>query len=421
MIILDSCILRGLSLEDSDADLLRTIRTSRVERVAAPWMVLEELAAQKAVAYRKKHDTARQAVKALADATPWDYEPSLGPCDIDRLRKHWRDRYLTVVEELPTSERALREAVFREANALAPCKETEGGKAAKTGARDAAIWLSAVEYARNHPNETVYFVSSNIRDFGDGTAYKPPMDADVAGLGDRFVQLTNMDQVIARFTESTETDEELVAETLRSANVLKSVKKAAKRQLGGDDLPFECIVLTGGVGRELEVGAGLSWLTLKAQFHSVQDVRTYRIGEHEWCTAVVRWDLGGSAFVKTSASPLASAGCAWTTSVIFKPDPDDPRLTILRHDRTHALSLEEFERLKISVAPEVAMSMLTEYFNGLKANSVLDELVAKVTSEDVHTTFDRDYLAKAVESARHSTLERRLNALLKDADEPDQP
>ncbi|MFD5522509.1 hypothetical protein [Streptomyces sp. NPDC127066] len=53
---------------------------------------------------------------------------------------------------IPTSETALREAAFREANGLAPCKIQDGGRSAKTGFRDAAIWLSTIEYAREHPH-----------------------------------------------------------------------------------------------------------------------------------------------------------------------------------------------------------------------------------------------------------------------------
>ncbi|MGW3728328.1 PIN domain-containing protein [Streptomyces sp. NPDC000851] len=75
---------------------------------------------------------------------------------------------------IETSESALREA-----NGVAPCKVNDGGKQTKTGFRDTAIWMSAIEYARINPEETVYFVSSNTRDFGDGTAYPDPMDQDV--------------------------------------------------------------------------------------------------------------------------------------------------------------------------------------------------------------------------------------------------
>ncbi|MEU0414314.1 PIN domain-containing protein [Streptomyces griseorubiginosus] len=337
---------------------------------------------------------------------------------MERLRKHWRDQYLTVVEELPTSEYALREAVFREANALPPCKETDGGRSAKVGSRDAAIWLSAIDYARQNPNENVYFVSSNTRDFGDGAAYKSPMDADVADLGDRFRHLTKMDDVITRFAEPTDTDEELVAKTLRAASVLK----AAKRRLGGDERLSECCFLAGFSGGELEIGAALSWVTMKAQFHSLRDVRTYRIGEHEWCTAVVRWDLAGTAFISPSTTDTATAGCSWMTSVIFRPDPHDPRLTVLRHDPTRALNQDEFEKLDPSKAPAITVSMLSEYLTSggdklpLPRPARISPPPPPAWTDTFNSVFfDREL--KAVEVANQSAIARRLNALLEEADE----
>ncbi|MER5474307.1 PIN domain-containing protein [Streptomyces sp. NPDC002685] len=91
------------------------------------------------------------------------------------MRRAWKRRWASVVETIPTSETALQQAFIREANGLPPCKAQ---KDTKVGGRDAAIWLSAVEYARTHPDENVYFVSNNTRDFSDGTAYASPMSED---------------------------------------------------------------------------------------------------------------------------------------------------------------------------------------------------------------------------------------------------
>ncbi|MCT9010328.1 PIN domain-containing protein [Streptomyces rhizosphaerihabitans] len=320
-------------------------------------MVVEELAAQKAVKYRQKHEAAAHALNALAAETPWNECIPLGPCDLDRVREHWRTRYASVADELPTSETAMREALFREANALLPCKATEGGKSLKVGARDAAIWLSAVEYARTHPTETVYFVSSNTRDFGDGSTYSFPMDKDVAGLGDRFVHLTSMDEVIARFTKTAETDETMAVEILSSPNVLKAIKKTAKKLLRGE--PFDCIVQVGGISEDrTATGTAELWLTAKASLRSVDKVQGYRIGDHEWFTAVVRWDIGGTAFLRAPELTAVPAGCSWTTTVIFRPDPDDPRITVLRHDAPRVLSTEDFTALNVSKAPTVTAAAL---------------------------------------------------------------
>ncbi|MFF9142472.1 hypothetical protein ACF09G_33470 [Streptomyces albogriseolus] len=62
MIILDTNILWGLTPEDSGADFLRAIKAVGGERVAVPWMVLEELVAQKAIKHEQSHEKAIEAV-----------------------------------------------------------------------------------------------------------------------------------------------------------------------------------------------------------------------------------------------------------------------------------------------------------------------------------------------------------------------
>ncbi|MEV6201330.1 hypothetical protein AB0M64_15265 [Streptomyces sp. NPDC051771] len=57
----------------------------------------------------------------------------------------------------PASEAALPETMRREGSGLPPAKAEKQGK---TGGRDAAIWLSAVAYASNNPEESASFVSS---------------------------------------------------------------------------------------------------------------------------------------------------------------------------------------------------------------------------------------------------------------------
>ncbi|GEB57089.1 hypothetical protein [Streptomyces gardneri] len=78
----------------------------------------------------------------------------------------------------------------------------------KVGARDVAIWPTAVEYARDNPEETVYFVSSNDRDFTKGSAgYPSPMAEDVADLGKRLVHLTNLEELLETIAPSVAADE----------------------------------------------------------------------------------------------------------------------------------------------------------------------------------------------------------------------
>ncbi|MFI6494681.1 PIN domain-containing protein [Streptomyces sp. NPDC050564] len=137
-----------------------------------------------------------------------------------------------MVDETPTSKTALREAAYREAKVLPPCKAiviNERGDEVKTGGRDAAIWLPAVQYAREHPEKKVYFVSQNTKDFGKGTAYPPLMKKDREGLRDRFIHLTALDEVVKMFTEPAGVDEEQVRAVLSDSESLKTISADAAR------------------------------------------------------------------------------------------------------------------------------------------------------------------------------------------------
>ncbi|MEV7165859.1 PIN domain-containing protein [Streptomyces microflavus] len=160
MIILDANIIKGISLRGPVADVLRTIRAASVERVATPWIAVEEVAAQEALRYREKHDEAKAAVDVLRKATPWADVPHPKRWPAEHVRRHWREQYGSITDVMETSADAYKQAMYRETNLIAPCKTVNNGKD-KTGARDAAIWLTAVEYAAAHADELVYFVSND--------------------------------------------------------------------------------------------------------------------------------------------------------------------------------------------------------------------------------------------------------------------
>ncbi|MFJ3249138.1 PIN domain-containing protein [Streptomyces sp. NPDC086782] len=343
MIILDTSILRSFGPQSSSADLLRTIKTVGRERVGAPWMVMEELAAQQAIKYQELHERAAQALEALRHATPWggDLPAQLSGCDTERAREHWRSAWGHLVEVIPTSDKALRQALFREANCLAPCRES---KSQKIGSRDAAIWLSAVEYATEHPKETVYFVSANTKDFGDGTSFPHPMNKDVARLGNRFVLLTSMNDVAALFTEPAEVDKALVTEILKSEAVSQQVYEAADALLSHRTYPvFDGIALMPD-GTSL-IRPVRVWLTESAHFGSVGEVQAYRIGDHEWCTASVDWHLVGLAHTEFGA---VSAAVSWPTVVLFSLDRENPRPTVLREATPRPVSADVAEALDVT-------------------------------------------------------------------------
>ncbi|MER7477422.1 PIN domain-containing protein [Streptomyces sp. NPDC126510] len=362
MIILDTNILRSFKLDSVSSDLLKTIRTTGIESVGVPWVVLEELASHRAVPYREKHEAAVQAVENFRKTTPWQVAALLPPLDLKHFHAHWREQYLEIVDEIPTSEFALREATFREANVLPPCKAVvinERGEKVKTGGRDAAIWLTAVEYARAHPDEKVYFVSKNTKDFGDGTTYPPRMAADLEGLGDRFVHLTSLGEVLQRFTETAEVDEEAVRATLSNPESLKAVSAEAARLMSvpqgnpwfaeGPTLEVVMAFLSEDLGNgEFETVTTepvrmLGWAGAPTvAFQSMGELSAYRIGDHVWCAATVRWVLSGPAL--TDSNGVEVVGCAWETRVLASTTNTDSRLTILRSQTPRAVSTSEFGR-----------------------------------------------------------------------------
>ncbi|MCX4421462.1 PIN domain-containing protein [Streptomyces mirabilis] len=313
MIILDSCVIRGMRLDGGEAAVLRAIMRTGRERIGAPWMAVEELAAQKALAYGEAHEAAMVALNRL-QAKSHRPEPKLASPDPEGVRKLWRDKYRVLLEVLPTSETALREGMFREANVLPPARRKgEGEKAPKIGARDVAIWLTAIEYARDNPDETVYFVSHNHTDFtkGGGAAYPSPMDSDVEGLGDRFKHLTNLGDVLALVAPTVDMKEADVHTLLeRNAGIIQemALNLWGKLDVG---LPFEVVTSSG------ERTESTGWLKFKGgpnvRLVDVGEFQAYQLGEEEYVVAFPRWEISGLALVD---GHFTVAACHWDSPLL---------------------------------------------------------------------------------------------------------
>lgn len=349
-------------------------------------MVLEELAAQQAVKYTQKHDAAVRALDALQEITPWPFAMRLGPPDTERMREHWRTEWRTVVDVIPTSESALREAAFREANGLAPGKVQEGGKAVKSGFRDTAIWMSAVEYARAHSDESVYFVSSNTKDFGDGQpqSYRAPMSDDVDALKN-FVHLTSLDDVVGRFTAPADVDRKRIDQALQRAAVSEAMQDAV-RKAHEVNSPYEATVAMGFGQRTMTdvIRTLLDKVTVVPM--DVRDIEAYKIGEHEWCTTTVRWLVGGQT---VTPGGFRAVGAAWETRVLLTVSADDSAssgLTVLRSWPFTPVTHEEFTSLKLPHITQVAAhaalwrKLLQDRVSELQA-VLTDSAVAEATTK----------------------------------------
>ncbi|MFD7555497.1 PIN domain-containing protein [Streptomyces sp. NPDC059835] len=318
MIIFDTNAVNLLSPSSPRADLIRKLRQSKHHRVAVPWMVLEEMAAHQARLYPEKYHAVLNSLAKLRAFLPWDPESSLEPLELERLLGHWRDAYSEIFEVIPTSDAAIRRGFQREAIALPPAKRV---KDRSEGGRDAAIWFSVLEFLEQNPDEQVWFVTDNSSDFGDGSAYRYPMNEDVRGLEDRITLLKDFDQVVSHFTkEVSGADAEAAAvELLRSTSVRDRVAQTA----------MDLSSLTGfvGLGDGETTAEWYAWLAQpEVELLTVTDVTGHEIESDVWYTANARWLLYGPA-VDGVEAPVGYVACVWSMKVLFSArDSEAPTL-----------------------------------------------------------------------------------------------
>ncbi|PBO18715.1 hypothetical protein CLM83_10560 [Streptomyces albidoflavus] len=379
LIILDTCILRGKAQDSSDMDLLRTISKSGTERVAVPWVVLEERVAQHAIEHMELHQRATSALQALERKTHWKPVVQLQVHDPEGVRDYWRKEYCSFLDVISTSESVLREAVFREANLLKPARLD---KKTKTGARDAAAWLSAIEYAREHPEEKVYFVSSNTGDFGDGTSYESPMREDLEGLEGRFIHLTSLNQVLTQFTKKVETKEEWLSKAFAHEATRRLLQAQLSTRDGGRAFNdgFEVTAFRGSLGSGPYSAWATRWIAAPvATFESLSGFEAYEIGEKKWYTASVRWLLSGLAFVDRDGRPtFAPVSCWWDTRVLASTGP---QLVVVRGGRPERLTPGDLESFQ-DKAPN-----MDAVVRPIEEEGDLEALIAQIEIPGQHSTF----------------------------------
>jgi hypothetical protein len=199
-------------------------------------MVQEEFVAHRVLRHVEAHAAAVSATRDLSRAAPWLREPGPGAFNRDEASDYWRKAYGRLFEILDTSGDAARQALLREANCEKPAKGPDAKD--KGGARDAAIWLSAVEYLKGNPDEKAFFVTGNTRDFGDGSEFPAPMSDDIKGIEDRLQVLTSFDSVVSEFSTPLDIDEEDterdLADLLTSDTALSLLAGAVRDILAAD-------------------------------------------------------------------------------------------------------------------------------------------------------------------------------------------
>jgi hypothetical protein len=299
---------------------------------------------------------------------------------------YWRQAYGRLFEIVETSGDVARQALLREANREKPAKGLDAKD--KGGARDAAIWLSVVEYLKGNPDENVCFVTANTRDFGDGSEFPAPMAEDIKGLEDRLTLLTSFDSVVSEFSTPLDIDEALIekdlASLLTSEAALTLLARAGTELLATQTGPWGGNAVQAFLPEFVPADAypQVSWSTWasepKVVLRRIQDVAGHKIGEDGWYTAIVDWILVGMASVPSAtSSPLAShafsvsvptrIACQWRTKLLFSSRPEEPPV-LLQYWPPQPLDpagRDEWQPLVRKAMPQVTAPQLFTDFPGI--------------------------------------------------------
>ena len=337
MIIFDTSELYGLTPSSPKFDFLRALKHSGSQAAGIPWMVREELVAKQVLEYEAAHSRAYASIAALNRKMPWVIDADLQSLDIERAKKYWRGQYEEILETLETSGESARAALSREVYCEKPAKVDSGNKG---GARDAAIWLSVIDYLKANPMEKVYFVSSNTRDFGDGIVYPNPMSKDLGSMVSWLSHLTSFDDCISRFSERIEADGAYLKDILTSliSGTPTQIETAAQRlqsslSRGGD---YEGSRIKGGA---FEPFLWKGWtLPPIAVIRNISGISGHKIGDNEWHTATVDWILVGITYPvdKFQLGGMVRTACQWSIKVLFSTG-EDRKLSIVDFENPKAL------------------------------------------------------------------------------------
>jgi hypothetical protein len=321
ILILDTNAVRMLNPNGSNADVLRIIKNSGTAKVAVPEMVFHEMVAQQVIEYRDAYNRAEVAVKRVRGRHPESakvfMELNNGP-DIQGVREGWERQYRAIFDLIPTTGEMALQALIREANGEKPAKLTEKqGEKKKEGARDAAIWLSVIEYMRRNPDERVYFVTKNSKDFGDGSEWPHPMDLDIQGMEDRIEILEDMDAVISALTEEVPTSE-LSEEASAALKALPQVVgEWAIKMLRGRPQPASILSEFDRSGH-FKRATFRRWVAPPdAELIAVSNVTGHKIGDSVWFVADVEWLLWGVAQTFIPKVEAVPSACVWETRVLM--------------------------------------------------------------------------------------------------------
>ncbi|MFF7252040.1 PIN domain-containing protein [Streptomyces microflavus] len=347
MLIFDTNAVHGLDPHGAKADLLRLLSQAGLE-ISAPWVVLEELTAHKLYDYQRAFDLMRRQHAELSNLEP-NLAGDAPKFNGDRFANYWRNQYSEIFRTIPTSESALKQSVLREAASMKPAKVD---KSKKSGSRDVAIWFSILEYMEKNPKEDIFFVSNNTADFGEPDDWPFPLDIDLGGKAPRITHLVSFDEVIDKFTNSSEAPPG-VADILTRRLSDKGSTSAMMQELWIRHLRR----MFGSHSKRLPASA--YHLALEPKLTG--EIECKSVSSSTWYWSRVTWYL---YVLKAGTSQPFIA--SWDTSILF-PHEEESRISLLRSGRlTEADSGDLSEEMQSALAESIS-------YESARLNEVSDQ------------------------------------------------
>jgi PIN domain len=177
VISLDTNQVLGQAPDGALIRMLQKVAGHTGHELVMPEIVVEEYLAH----YRQEVEVAakkaRDAISDLRRLVPsWYSGASSFGSVAEMAEKTRRDQLAQIFRIHPTPAEAWREALFREARRRPPAKTS--WEKPGSGARDVAIWLTAVDACRASGVET-HFVTANSSDFGKEGSLRPELAQDL--------------------------------------------------------------------------------------------------------------------------------------------------------------------------------------------------------------------------------------------------
>jgi len=248
-----------------------------------PELVLEEHLAH----YRREVEGAsarcQKAESDLSRLIPGLHRQEQLPPDVDRAVEDRNQRLQRVFQIRPTPDEAAREALLREARRKPPAKTSQEGPG--SGARDVAIWLTAISACEESAEDT-YFVATDINAFVKENL-KPELVEELqlrlGAAANMFRYCYGLDVLLSQLATRPSGDVSFDA-------VVNDVRvKAAVASSLSDQAVTSQLISTAGLLPGVGIVSVIPGASIQPINKPTDTVLAYRVGETTWASARPSW------------------------------------------------------------------------------------------------------------------------------------